>query len=86
MRSNSSETHRIVEKPLMEPTHTSMLVREFLVNNKTVIMPQPPYSPDSAPVGYFLFPNLVSSDKRKVYATIEEIKENSKQELLAKSP
>ena len=29
--------------------HTSMLVLEFLGRNKTVIMPQPPYSPDLAP-------------------------------------
>ena len=32
------------------PDHTSMLVRRFLAKNKTVIMPQPPYSPDMAPL------------------------------------
>ena len=48
------------------PAHTSMLVREFLVKNKTVIMPQPLYSPDLASVDFFLFTNL-----------IEEIKENT---------
>lgn len=65
------------------PAHTSMLVREFLAKNKTVIMPQPPYSPDLAPADFFLFPKLKTPMKGKRFATIEEIKEKSKQELLA---
>jgi len=28
------------------PAHTSLLVRNFLAKNNTIIMPQPPYSPD----------------------------------------
>ena len=59
-----------------------MLVREFFAKNKTIIMPQPPYSPDLAPVDIFLFPKLKTSMKGKRFATIEEIKEKSKQELL----
>ena len=37
----SSETYRIVEKPIMNfaSAHTSLLVREFLAKDKTVIMP-----------------------------------------------
>ncbi|XP_018346773.1 PREDICTED: histone-lysine N-methyltransferase SETMAR-like [Trachymyrmex septentrionalis] len=31
---------------------------DFLVKNKTVILPQPPYSPDMAPCDFFLFPKL----------------------------
>ncbi|UYV76060.1 hypothetical protein LAZ67_13002356, partial [Cordylochernes scorpioides] len=31
------------------PAHTSLLVREFLAKNNTLMMPQPPYSPDLAP-------------------------------------
>ena len=68
-RSNSSETHRIVEKPIMDlhhndaPAHTSML-----------------YSPDLVPSDFFLFPKL---KKGKRFTAIEEIKEKSKQELLA---
>ena len=60
------------------PAHTSMLVREFLAKNKTVIMPQPPYSPDLAPADFFLFPKLKTPMKGKRFATIEEIKEKSK--------
>ena len=64
-------------------SHTSMLVRKILEKNKTVIMPQPPYSPDLAPAEFFLFPKLKTTMKGKRFATIEEIKEKSKQELLA---
>ena len=62
--------------------HTSMLVRMFLAKNKTVIMPQPRYSSDLAPVDYFFFPKLKILIKGKRFATIEEIKEKSKQKLL----
>ena len=33
--------------------HTSMLVREFLAKNKTVIIPQPPYSPSQVLADFF---------------------------------
>ena len=65
------------------PAHTSMLVLEFLAKNKTVIMPPPPYSPDLSPAHFFLFPKLKTPMKGKYFATIEEIKEESKQKLLA---
>ncbi|UYV75166.1 hypothetical protein LAZ67_12002717 [Cordylochernes scorpioides] len=32
------------------PAHTSLLVRDFLAKNNTLMMPQPPYSPDLAPI------------------------------------
>ena len=60
----------------------SMLVREFLAKNKIGIMPQPPYAPDLAPADFLLFPKLKIPMKVKRFATIEEIKEKSKQELL----
>jgi len=31
------------------PAHSSLLVRDYLAKNNTVIMPQPPYSPDLDP-------------------------------------
>ena len=40
------------------PANTSMLVREFLVKNKFVIMPQQPYSPDLVTANFILFPKL----------------------------
>ena len=59
-------------------------MREFLVKNKIVTMPQPPYSPDVAPADFYLFPKLKTPMKGKHFATIEEIKEKSKQKLLAR--
>ena len=64
------------------PAHTSMLVGELLAKNKTTIMPQPPYSPDLPPADFFLFPKLKTPLKGKRFATIEEIREKSKQKLL----
>ncbi|UYV76531.1 hypothetical protein LAZ67_14001018 [Cordylochernes scorpioides] len=40
------------------PAHTSLLVRDFLAKNNTLMMPQPPYSPELAPGDFFLFPKL----------------------------
>ena len=60
-----------------------MLLREFLDKNKTVIMPQPPYSPDLALADFFLFPKVKTAIKEKRFATIEEIREKSKWELWA---
>ena len=54
---------------------------EFLAKNNTLVMPQPPYSPDLAPCDFFLFPKLKRPMKGRRYATIEEIKTASKEEL-----
>ncbi|UYV80763.1 hypothetical protein LAZ67_19001657 [Cordylochernes scorpioides] len=61
--------------------HTSLLVRDFLAKNNTLMMPQPPYSPDLAPCDFFLFPKLKRPMKRRRYATLDEIKTASKEEL-----
>ncbi|VEN45832.1 unnamed protein product [Callosobruchus maculatus] len=53
------------------PAHTSLLVREYLAKNNTVMVPQPPYSPDLAPCDFFLFPKLKRPMKGRRYATIE---------------
>ena len=64
-------------------THTLMLVGEFLAKSKTVIIPQPPHSQNLAPADFFLFPKLKTPMKDDRFATIEDIKEKSKQEVLA---
>ncbi|UYV74676.1 hypothetical protein LAZ67_12000499 [Cordylochernes scorpioides] len=63
------------------PAHTSLLVRDFLAKNNTLMMPQPPYSPDLAPCEFFLFPKLKRPMKGRRYATLDEIKTASKEEL-----
>ena len=61
--------------------HTSLLVRKFLAKHNTLMMPQPPYSPDLAPCDFLLFPKLKRNMKGRRYATIDEIKAASKEEL-----
>ncbi|UYV60506.1 hypothetical protein LAZ67_1001352 [Cordylochernes scorpioides] len=63
------------------PAHTSLLVRDFLAKNNTLMMPQPPYSPELAPCDFFLFPKLKRPMKGRCYATLDEIKTASKEEL-----
>ncbi|UYV64880.1 hypothetical protein LAZ67_3002255 [Cordylochernes scorpioides] len=63
------------------PAHTSLLVRNILAINNTLMMPQPPYSPDLAPCDFFLFHKLKRPMKRRRYATLDEIKTASKEEL-----
>ncbi|UYV84904.1 hypothetical protein LAZ67_X003942 [Cordylochernes scorpioides] len=63
------------------PAHTSLLVRDFLAKSNTLMMPQPPYSPDMAPCDFFLFPKLKRPMKGRRYATLDEIKTASKEEL-----
>jgi hypothetical protein len=36
------------------PAHTSLLIREFLAEHETTLVPQPPYSPDLAPADFFV--------------------------------
>ncbi|UYV83122.1 hypothetical protein LAZ67_22002308 [Cordylochernes scorpioides] len=63
------------------PAHTSLLVRDVLAKNNTLMMPQPPYSPDLAPCDFLLFPKLKRPMKGRRYATLDEIKTASKEEL-----
>ena len=63
------------------PAHSSLLVRNFLAKNNTVIMPQPPYSPYLAPCDFLLFPRLKRPMKERRFVTIEEIKTESLREL-----
>ena len=60
-----------------------MLVRVFMAKKKTVIMPHWMCSSDLAPADVLLFPKLKRPLKGKRFAMIEDIKDKSKQELLA---
>ena len=68
-----------------EPAHTHrcLNVSFWPKTKKKLIMPQPPYTSDLAPVDFFLFRKLKTPMKGKRFAAIEEIKEKSKEELLA---
>jgi len=38
------------------PAHASLLIHEFFMKHEMTVVAQPPYSPDLAPVDFFLFP------------------------------
>ena len=40
------------------PAHTSSIVIDYFETKKVTVLPHPPYSPDLAPVDFFLFPKL----------------------------
>lgn len=63
------------------PSHTSILVREFLTKNSTNVIDQAPYSPDMAPCDFFLFPKLKLPLRGRRFESIEDIKQNSQKEL-----
>jgi len=63
--------------------HSSFLVRNFLVENETTVVPQPSYSPNLAPVDFFLFPKLKSTLKGRRFDTTDEIQKISTTESFA---
>jgi hypothetical protein len=65
------------------PPHASLLFCEFLAKQETIVVPQPPYSPDLAHADFFLFPKLKSTLKFRRFQTLEGIKENLLQDLRA---
>ena len=65
------------------PAHASLLIREFLAKQDTIVVLQSPYSPDLAPADFFLFPELKFTFNGRRFQTIEEIKENSLQDIRA---
>jgi hypothetical protein len=69
------------------PAHTSLKTTEIVTNNNMVIIHHPPYSLDSAPCDFALFPKLkmklkgrrfetVSDIQRELQAVLDSIKEN----------
>ena len=65
------------------PAHASLLIRSFLAKNGTIVLQQPPYSPDLAPCDFFLFPKMKRTLKGQRFDTIDIIKQKSWQELKA---
>jgi hypothetical protein len=65
------------------PSHASLLIREFLAKQETIVVSQHPYLQIWSLRIFFLFPKLKSTLKRRRFQTVEEIKENSLQDLRA---
>ena len=64
------------------PSHKAIIVNEFMAKNSTNIIVQPTYSPDMAPAYFFLFPKLKLPPWGIRFQSIEDIKENSRRELI----
>ena len=52
-----------------------------MAKNSMNIIEQPPYSPDMAPADFSLFPKLKLPLRSTRFQSIEDLKENSRQEL-----
>jgi hypothetical protein len=65
------------------PAHSLFLVCNFLAKNKTIVVPQQPYTPDVAPEDFFLFPKLKSTLKGRRFDTFDENQKNLTKELFA---
>ena len=59
------------------PSHSSLIVTEFLAKHETKVIAQAPYSPDLAPCDFFLFPKLKYSLRGTLHESIKAIKRNS---------
>jgi hypothetical protein len=56
-------------------------VNRYLAKHQTSIVPHPPYSLDSDPADFFLFPKLKTTLKGHHFQTVEVILENAIREL-----
>ena len=65
------------------PSHSILIVTEFLTKHETKVIAQPPYSPDLAPSDFSLFPKLKCPLRGMRHDLIEAIKRNSLKELKA---
>ena len=63
------------------PSHKANIVNEFLAKNSMNIIEQPPYSPDMARAEYFLFREFKLRLRDTRFQSIEDTKDNSRQEL-----
>ncbi|PNF22340.1 hypothetical protein B7P43_G18376 [Cryptotermes secundus] len=63
------------------PSHTALVVQQFLAEKSIPVITQPPYSPDLAPSDFWLFPTPKIGLKGTRFATTEDIKLNATVEL-----
>jgi hypothetical protein len=59
------------------PYHRALLVHEFLANHNMLLLPHPPYSPDLAPVDFFLFPKMKMQLKSCRFHSVADIQRES---------
>jgi hypothetical protein len=59
------------------PSHSSVFTQQLLAKYKMAVIPHPPYYPDLAPCGFFLFPKMKIKLKVRRFDTTEEIQAES---------
>ena len=64
------------------PTHTSRLMQSYLAKHQITQVTQSLYNPSLAPCYFWLFPKLKSPFKGKRFQTINEIQENTTEQLM----
>jgi len=65
------------------PSHSAIIIREFLTKNETNIVQQPSNSSDMAPCDFFLFDRVKKSLRGTRFNSRKEIMEKSKTALMA---
>ncbi|GBM85529.1 hypothetical protein AVEN_53129-1 [Araneus ventricosus] len=60
-----------------EPSHSAIIIREFLNKYSTNTVPHAPYSPDMAPCDFLWFTRLKLPLRGRRFESISSIKENS---------
>ena len=63
------------------PSHTSLVVQQFLAEKSIPVITQTSYPPDLTPSYFWLFPTLKMGLKETRFATMEDIKSNATAEL-----
>jgi len=64
------------------PSHSAIIIREFLTKNKTNTIQQPSNSPDMAPCDFFLFNRIKKPLRGTHFNSRKEIMEKSKTALM----
>jgi hypothetical protein len=59
------------------PALSAFQVKGFLAKKNITVVEHPPHSPDLAPSGFFLFPQIKNMFKGEHFNDIEEIKSNT---------
>ena len=63
------------------PCHTAVSINEFLAEKSIPVVPQPPYSPDLSPCGFFFFPRHNNHSKERHFDTLDNTQKSVTDEL-----
>jgi len=59
------------------PAHTSLVLQQYLASTNRTVIRHPPYSPDLATCGFFLYPKMKLKLKGRRFDSIDEIQTES---------